>query len=729
MKLSKKVFSLFCLVALLLSSTANTQVLAMKNKLSLSELESITAPNQKLRLFAALDDLNQDFNNVTTAFPEIRLVAKTKGGKKRYKYTVYAVNGETRTILSTTDSKKKRNALPLGSFDGIATKNIEVEVQDKKGRVNVYEAVVNVANSPDTTLDTASNETDITLFTTCFSADNIANYEECLELFFRRVSFIRDDESATVTNDQGNFTVNLPAAAGAVGPAGPQGPPGPAGSCSGSCGEDLDIWSLDGNVVTNNGALGDYASQDLVFGDRAIDRDGQNKISFEKSTASFRAGATDNGQWAQRGNFTTVIGHNSNATENGAMSLGHLNKNVTPYTFLIGKHNEVNGGLLARYENKSTNETFTVDKQKTFIVGYKNTDFGGASYTVGAGNNNRTRNSVITGNSNSISVQISKEDSTAQDHSNSSASAQSLFTKAFNHVFGSQNRVGGESRTNSRSSGRSVSSSYNANFIAGNLNYIRHPGQRVYGSNNSVRGPYVASIWGNHNRLTDFSRTTVSGGNNIIIQGNSNSLRGRARHSVLDGSRNRVSGSTYWTAVYGQYNNVRCNWGEDCGGEHLIFGQWNTVNSNHFQEPTNSVQNAIIVGHGSMVNRDRGIAVGRFNLTNADNAITIGSGVSYGDDFSLKNERENTMALGVRSTKPAIVVTSSSTSETETGNVAIGDMLPQRKLHVSEAMRIEPQDAPPASPSLGDIYVDLSEAVCVFAAGIWNRIAGTGTCN
>lgn len=61
--------------------------------------------------------------------------------------------------------------------------------------------------------------------------------------------------------------------------------------------------------------------------------------------------------------------------------------------------------------------------------------------------------------------------------------------------------------------------------------------------------------------------------------------------------------------------------------------------------------------------------------------------------------------------------------------VGIGTATPARKLHVSEAMRLQPSTSPPASPALGDIYVDDSNAVCVYVDAAWAKLAGSGTCS
>ena len=62
------------------------------------------------------------------------------------------------------------------------------------------------------------------------------------------------------------------------------------------------------------------------------------------------------------------------------------------------------------------------------------------------------------------------------------------------------------------------------------------------------------------------------------------------------------------------------------------------------------------------------------------------------------------------------------------GNIGIGITIPQRKFHISEALRLEPISSPPPSPSSGDMYYDTSEALCIFSSGSWILIAGVGSC-
>jgi len=65
---------------------------------------------------------------------------------------------------------------------------------------------------------------------------------------------------------------------------------------------------------------------------------------------------------------------------------------------------------------------------------------------------------------------------------------------------------------------------------------------------------------------------------------------------------------------------------------------------------------------------------------------------------------------------------------TTEANVGVGTTLPARILHVSGAMRLEPINDAPLSPSSGDLYYSSSEALCVYTSTGWTKIAGSGYC-
>ncbi|MCE2929374.1 MAG: hypothetical protein LW817_07075 [Candidatus Caenarcaniphilales bacterium] len=61
------------------------------------------------------------------------------------------------------------------------------------------------------------------------------------------------------------------------------------------------------------------------------------------------------------------------------------------------------------------------------------------------------------------------------------------------------------------------------------------------------------------------------------------------------------------------------------------------------------------------------------------------------------------------------------------GNIGVGTSTPARKLHISEAMRIQPQSSPPSSPALGDLYVDSdTNSLCFYNGSAWIALTGGG---
>ncbi len=60
--------------------------------------------------------------------------------------------------------------------------------------------------------------------------------------------------------------------------------------------------------------------------------------------------------------------------------------------------------------------------------------------------------------------------------------------------------------------------------------------------------------------------------------------------------------------------------------------------------------------------------------------------------------------------------------------VGIGVAAPVRKLHIGDAMRLEPIASAPGSAGLGDLYVDTSGALCFYDGSSWSVVSGTGSC-
>ena len=58
----------------------------------------------------------------------------------------------------------------------------------------------------------------------------------------------------------------------------------------------------------------------------------------------------------------------------------------------------------------------------------------------------------------------------------------------------------------------------------------------------------------------------------------------------------------------------------------------------------------------------------------------------------------------------------------ETGNLGIGVSQPKRKLHISSAMRLEPQETPPDDPEMGDMYFGTDGYLHLYNGIAWNKL-------
>lgn len=139
-----------------------------------------------------------------------------------------------------------------------------------------------------------------------------------------------------------------------------------------------------------------------------------------------------------------------------------------------------------------------------------------------------------------------------------------------------------------------------------------------------------------------------------------------------------------------------------------------------------------------------------YGISADGDAYGIGNGNAYGGSFSATGGSTSGDAMAIQSvaaaygTSVAYGVYSDASQGTTTGrewafyglgdnyfsgNVGIGTDAPARKLHISDAMRLEPITSPPASPSNGDLYFDSSDALCVRVNAGWEKIAGSGSCS
>ncbi len=111
--------------------------------------------------------------------------------------------------------------------------------------------------------------------------------------------------------------------------------------------------------------------------------------------------------------------------------------------------------------------------------------------------------------------------------------------------------------------------------------------------------------------------------------------------------------------------------------------------------------------------------------TDAENSLIYGSR-NGGSGYPFTNSGHLILQSVTTLDRDIIFVTGKTPSPkmniTSSGNVGIGTMQPARKLHVTDAMRLEPIPNPPQSPSKGDMYFDSTlNKLRVYDGSVWQN--------
>jgi hypothetical protein len=119
--------------------------------------------------------------------------------------------------------------------------------------------------------------------------------------------------------------------------------------------------------------------------------------------------------------------------------------------------------------------------------------------------------------------------------------------------------------------------------------------------------------------------------------------------------------------------------------------------------------NVVASGHAS-------VALGKWlEAGPATNAIVIGKGQGGGPTSVLTNNIENSLVVAFGDTAAALFVGGTD------NNVGVGTRAPQRKLHVGDAMRLEPLSAAPTPAAEGDMYMDAgTHKLMVYDGTTWH---------
>lgn len=180
----------------------------------------------------------------------------------------------------------------------------------------------------------------------------------------------------------------------------------------------------------------------------------------------------------------------------------------------------------------------------------------------------------------------------------------------------------------------------------------------------------------------------------------------------------------------------------------LAVGSNDTINTNSLSAVTlgisNYVQGEAALGFGRSVKvfGDGNIGIGHHIRVNGlTGGMVIGGGIigtGNSPDAYLVNDSSNSLAVGFNSTRPTLFLTPSPNNYGQgildrTGRVAIGDVMPQAKLHIRSD---EGEDAgiilTPGAPTEDSTYIQLrdaqhgvsvnSQGQMFIAAGIYNQL-------
>lgn len=224
------------------------------------------------------------------------------------------------------------------------------------------------------------------------------------------------------------------------------------------------------------------------------------------------------------------------------------------------------------------------------------------------------------------------------------------------------------------------------------------------GSNNTGSG--IASYVGGNSSGTQGARSNAFA-QGILVNAN-------ADNSFVSGLNSTVSGER--SALIGQNNTANTTARDNfAAGSSLSL--------------TGNFSSMMFAGASSRSLGGNSLTIGSFVNNDASSSIAIGRGASAIQRMTQNTFR--TLGVGFNSTIPTFFVSSASGAGTFS-NVGVGNTSPQRSLHITDLMRIEPRATAPSTPvaALGDIYVDSDNgSLCFFDGAIWTAAAGAGPCS
>jgi hypothetical protein len=274
-------------------------------------------------------------------------------------------------------------------------------------------------------------------------------------------------------------------------------------------------------------------------------------------------------------------------------------------------------------------------------------------------------------------------------------------------------------------------------LITGGAWGIARHGNVLYGNADSTHANLgVACTTGTSGQ--NYKYCTVGGGLMNTASGNRATVGG-GHHNTASGSSATVGGGSYNTAskdlatvgggsdntaseeratVGGGFENTASGWDATVGG-----GVGNTASSD-FATVSGGGQNTASNYYATVGGGTNNTASGEYATVAGGYTNTVAGDKSFaaGINVTLTSTADYTFAFGngfTTSASHAVIF-----HDTETPiKVGIGTTSPQRALHISDVMRLEPRASAPASPSEGDIYVNSTDHhIYCYLNGVWKQL-------
>lgn len=174
-----------------------------------------------------------------------------------------------------------------------------------------------------------------------------------------------------------------------------------------------------------------------------------------------------------------------------------------------------------------------------------------------------------------------------------------------------------------------------------------------------------------------------------------------------------LSSASTFNIIFGSQNIVYNGFETIALGNTLVIGELSS---------TNTQQDSIVIGNANKVLGNRSTAIGTYVEAVGENSMAFGIGVNQANP--LLNTQPNTIALGITSTNPQVIITSSGVGINLPNNT-----LPTTTLHVAGSARVEGDLIIDGSLSYLDTQVIVTSSVDVLNTGTGPALQVTQTGN